>query len=1812
MSPTPQLELERKKAVAVAQARLRVKQRAGGAPGAFEQAATAIPRALSAISGAGMDAAGLSPEEQVRRREEAPRLAQEREAAERARRREMATLGAGSDVLLTEDARGNIRPGTDVDRDIGRGLVTLPLQAAEAANDTIESGVNLYGSLANTLMKPALRAAGASEAPIAVNMPDNPMIAPGGEMHSVTGDIAKSGMQFAAARVPLGMAAKSSAIIPSLAKDTLATGLAFQGNEGRVSDMLTGNLPEGTPNALRSYVDFLSTKEGDSDLVGRGKNMLEDLTLSSPLLAPFAAVAAGRGMANALNAPPARPAPQPSGPAPAAASPPVPAIARQASPPATTPQVAPGTAVSSLGEVEAWFNSLPQKAREATLRLFSSSGVTDKADQFAIIADLNSLPSGRNSQNAFLIAQKWGERYPSLRENLSNVGGGFAVTNPRPNDKKLMGVLGKGDADRAQAIMDTEGRKQVLSERGFLERSAETNFGKPSADVAKALKEELSGLSGRYNWLLDPNRRRKFGPEKTQQLSQAEAGLQEYLRQPWVVQNMPPAVRDRLLVDASQEIRDLGWSKDQIDLITAGPGGKALAPLFEATGPLPWSQEAWDTIITQYPRFAAHVLQSSYQKAARGLGSGINAADNYGTIAQLHRMRGLGEDGNAIPGGLLDRLEKTMPNADFSFTGKGSYSDTRKNWGDIKGAEEAFDLTRKFKTAAQSGEDVAEIIDGMGRLSPRAKEAALSEITAFVQDSMGAKVRNVTPGQAGMGGDTAPNLTQLGNENFLRALRKVFGQQGDALANDIELARSSTTFNTDINRRLNSRTEINTQNVRQSPALYEDPAGIEGGVIDNTVQTLGGMAGVAAFIPGGQGAALTAAGLAAARAAWNAFKSGKRLTNAERSAFADFLFRSRSANPEDIAALDAGGAPSPSPNLPSGLGYAGNVATGAAAGGVVGGVASGGDPEAIAAGAAAGAGVGGVRAAQRAARAGSSIIPQRALPPPAKPPERMGFGGSRKQPRDIVEAQDKARVLEGIEEELRAASTPEEIARLTALRDEARREFGLLDSMGRESIAPIAGGAIGSTAGTEIDPETGEYVGYDPVRGLAGAALGAGATKLAQRMGAPKVGRAPDQATFAGVNAKTADKKLLGIAQDMERAGAGRDQIWRETGWFKGVDGKWRFEIDDSAAQYRGQGPRLGATLDDASAGGAYPDLPMIQTTKAGGGTDADGGYIPPAWGSDEAIFYKGGPKRARSVLLHERQHAIQDREGFGSGAAYNYFEYKFGDRAEQAAWDAIVDEKRAIMDAVDLNDIMRREDFQRLAKKYSDDPQMQKIATSNRVSQNEMPYLERFRELEVQQKKLLGPNSSLLSPEDAYRRTSGEVEARNVEVRKDFTPDQRRRKAPWETQDIPDERQIVRPGKDVLNLGAPDSNSMFGGMGGKPIRDARNYPPRVAETVNALRKALPPPVIDAVRKNALKPESARLSTMEAAGNDPALFSLAAPFVTRPTGRGQVKGPITLPPPATRLDKRLNDAKLSAARSAPDPETERAAELYAKEEKRRQIAKGQVTRWMNKEGMIREMAGKPVKVPPQLQRRLANAEEAAALAKDLFQRTKSKEMEVGVARSAAQGVLTEIEDILMKGGQTGKPRTRREAREMARLLFDKDYADTMARALTGDIDLKGGGSDLLNLSLAAGGGLAGISAVTAWPSMMDTAARNANEKAEASGLYRKPKPQPQYTRPDWPEYRYDWERIRKSRQAMTELQSAMNRYADKSGLGRSVDVDGHDGKVTRAMIRTILWDKGMDPDIVSEDASVPVPEDVFMMIMDAGSSVVGRDLQPAQ
>lgn len=72
------------------------------------------------------------------------------------------------------------------------------------------------------------------------------------------------------------------------------------------------------------------------------------------------------------------------------------------------------------------------------------------------------------------------------------------------------------------------------------------------------------------------------------------------------------------------------------------------------------------------------------------------------------------------------------------------------------------------------------------------------------------------------------------------------------------------------------------------------------------------------------------------------------------------------------------------------------------------------------------------------------------------------------------------------------------------------------------------------------------------------------------------VGEGDVQYSFSGARAKTADRAALQKAIEMQKQQKTNEEIRKETGWFVGMDGKWRFEIDDSGMKYDLLGERLG------------------------------------------------------------------------------------------------------------------------------------------------------------------------------------------------------------------------------------------------------------------------------------------------------------------------------------------------------------------------------------------------------------------------------------------------------------------------------------------------------------------------------------------------------------------------------------------------------------------------------------------------------------
>ncbi len=201
----------------------------------------------------------------------------------------------------------------------------------------------------------------------------------------------------------------------------------------------------------------------------------------------------------------------------------------------------------------------------------------------------------------------------------------------------------------------------------------------------------------------------------------------------------------------------------------------------------------------------------------------------------------------------------------------------------------------------------------------------------------------------------------------------------------------------------------------------------------------------------------------------------------------------------------------------------------------------------------------------------------------------------------------------------------------------------------------------------------------------------------ALRQAGTQQGAGTAQNTFAGVNARTADLNALNNAQELERQGTDADAIRRQTGWFRGMDGKWRFEIDDSGMRYDRRGftenpdmvrrrelenkllygdmsqaemdelrsltaatrgvvkpSKLGDYIQHDALFEAYPELKNVNVRfeNLEMGQNA---YFDPK--SNTVVMNTFLWDQPEDVIVHEVQHAIQQAEGFTGGANPEYWE---------------------------------------------------------------------------------------------------------------------------------------------------------------------------------------------------------------------------------------------------------------------------------------------------------------------------------------------------------------------------------------------------------------------------------------------------------------------------------------------------------------------------------------------------------------------------
>lgn len=232
----------------------------------------------------------------------------------------------------------------------------------------------------------------------------------------------------------------------------------------------------------------------------------------------------------------------------------------------------------------------------------------------------------------------------------------------------------------------------------------------------------------------------------------------------------------------------------------------------------------------------------------------------------------------------------------------------------------------------------------------------------------------------------------------------------------------------------------------------------------------------------------------------------------------------------------------------------------------------------------------------------------------------------------------------------------------------------------------------------------------------------------------------------------------LDVAKNMEAENKSAKDIFVATGWEKGADKKWKYDLQEGVVEIKSKkSGKASDVLNYPELFKAYPkakdlDIVFMNSDKF------EGMYLP----SKNRIMLSNSlsDSELKSTLLHEVQHFVQHEEGFAVGG-----------------------QARLIRDL------------------YNERIKYEKNFSVKKVLNNIKNSLFGSNKNEADTKKELDKLGKLVSKvdEDLYRSIAGEVEAFNVEKRSTMTTEQRRSTPISETADVPVEEQLVVSDSDIM-----------------------------------------------------------------------------------------------------------------------------------------------------------------------------------------------------------------------------------------------------------------------------------------------------------------------------------------------------------------------------------------------------------------------------
>lgn len=330
----------------------------------------------------------------------------------------------------------------------------------------------------------------------------------------------------------------------------------------------------------------------------------------------------------------------------------------------------------------------------------------------------------------------------------------------------------------------------------------------------------------------------------------------------------------------------------------------------------------------------------------------------------------------------------------------------------------------------------------------------------------------------------------------------------------------------------------------------------------------------------------------------------------------------------------------------------------------------------------------------------------------------------------------------------------------------------------------------------------------------------------------------PGKATAAGIGARTADSAALRRAEALEKSGTDNETIRQETGWYRGMDGQWRFEIDDSGATFSRTGEaqysadnadyarytqlmnrmltgdlteaehaellgldkkngstkkELARRIDEGNATlrdvlqhnalfEAYPEIAETKVKFADMPSGKAGSYNRETNTITLDTKLKYDANEALDALMHEVQHRVQAAEGFEGGTSPGY--WNRGENYDRAA-EKYRDNRARLLNGLSTEDLALYNEYRSAEREMGAMLDGSMLYDESRMDVLEKRSDELYRELYGKEwfgklnryDRILGDAGEAVK--EFYWNTAGEIEARDTTARRRMSAEERKNTPP-------------------------------------------------------------------------------------------------------------------------------------------------------------------------------------------------------------------------------------------------------------------------------------------------------------------------------------------------------------------------------------------------------------------------------------------------